>query len=372
MKVNFFAPINDLGFGIHSYNTIREFEKRGHQTTLVTPFNRIGFETPEVKRWLANQLKFEPNDPGIMIFNEEYLSQFCGNPRIGFPVFELETFTPVQIAMIKACDFVFTPTKWGQKILVQNGIPVYKTRIVNEGFDPEVFLDYHASDAEKAGEPFTFVHVGKFEARKGTLQMIECFFQALERETARLLLHIHNPFLTDYAPINELVNELGFTSVNGGSIWRRAGLSIHFSQPFERHSYVSNLYLRADCGLYPTRAEGWGLPILETLATGVPCVVGNWTGQTEYINADSYPEELLLVNPMRVLASDNMWFFGDRGHWNVPTDGQLMDAIRFAFMNARTIRKTLAWKETVAGFRQFTWERAALQLEVAIKDVCGL
>lgn len=371
MKVNFFAPINDLGYGIHSYNTIKEFEARGHGVTLVTPFGRVSRGGDNINRWLDARNHFDPNLPGIMIFNEEYLTQFCGRPRIGFPVFECEQFTPLQVAMIKTCDAVFTPSKWGASVL--HAHQIRNVHIVNEGFDPDLFPWMRVSKSEENDSPFTFVHVGKFEARKGTLQAIECFFTALEGEHARLIMHVHNPFLNDYAAIHELVSRLGFTTANNGATWRRAGLSIQFTQPVPDQKLISDLYLEADCGLFPTRAEGWGLPILECLASGVPCIVGSWTGQSEYVDAIAHDmDPFILKRPMRQDAADNIWFFGDRGKWNVPTDSEIVDRIRYAFANARTFRGTTRWQNTVAHMRKFTWARAAAQLEGSLLEVCGL
>ena len=51
---------------------------------------------------------------------------------------------------------------------------------------------------------------------------------------------------------------------------------------------LAPLYAVADCGIFPSRAEGWGLPIFECLASGVPVIAGSWTGQSEYLK--DYPD----------------------------------------------------------------------------------
>jgi glycosyltransferase involved in cell wall biosynthesis len=38
------------------------------------------------------------------------------------------------------------------------------------------------------------------------------------------------------------------------------------------------LYGGADAFVLPTRGEGWGLPILEAMAAGVPAIATNWSG----------------------------------------------------------------------------------------------
>lgn len=370
MRVNFFAPINTLGYGIHSFYTIRAFEARGHEVCLIPPMGQVRLNNPEVSRWLMAKEKFSAKDPSIMIFNEEWLSQFSGTPRIGFPVFEMEKFTPIQLQMMRSCDYLLTPTKWAKQVLRRNGFQ--NVFVVNEGIEPEIF-QYQPTPTGIKGDLFTFVHVGKFEERKGTLQTIRCFFKAIEKKDARLVMHINNPFLKNYAPVAELLESFGFCSTNNGETWRRMGLVVHFILQkinYYGHDAIARLYAGADCGIFPSKAEGWGLPILECLATGVPAIVGNWTGQSEYLEGSGYPESFLIKSPIQQIAQDDQWFrAGDRGYWHVPMNEELVSLIRHAFENARSIRAGDAWRKSVNHFREFTWDNAAAQLESAITQI---
>lgn len=367
MKINFFAPMNQLGYGIHAYNLLRAFESRGNHVTLVPPFGQVSFSDEHIERWMKGQTTFEKNSPGVMIFHEEYLSQFVGSPRIGFPVFEMEKFTDRQMAMMETCDYLFTPSKWGEMVLKNNGFK--NVFVVNEGFDPNVFPIVFESESQKKDEPFTFIHVGKFEARKGTIQVIRAFFHALEDENARLLMHVDNPFVTDYSEIHSALVDLGFLSTNQGGTYRRMSLSVHFSNSTPTHSQIANLYQKADCGIFPTRAEGWGLPILEMMASGVPCIVGNWTGQSEYL--DAIDDGFQIRKFERQPARDSIWFDGSRGNWNVPDHNHIVELIKLAFVSSRGYRKSEAWRNSIQYLRGFTWNRAAEQLETAIKQTCG-
>ena len=35
--------------------------------------------------------------------------------------------------------------------------------------------------------------------------------------------------------------------------------------------------------IFPTRAEGWGLPLIEAIASGSPVITNFYSGQTEYL-----------------------------------------------------------------------------------------
>ena len=372
MKINFFAPINNLGYGQHSYGTIKAFEARGHKVCVVPPFGQVRFNNEHVDRWINAREHFDANNPGVMIFNEEFLTQFCGRPRIGFPVFETEKFIPFQLAGLRSCDYLMTPTQWGKSVLEANGLKnIY---VVNEGFDPEIFPWIKVSDSENKQDPFTFLHVGKFEERKGTLQIIRCFFKALENESARLVMHVDNPFTNDYSAIEKTMTELGFISTtpvgDNPLIYRRKSLAVIFSPAFENHFEVANLYQMADAAVFASRAEGWGLCLLESIVSGIPTIVGNWTGPTEYLS--NYYPELLTLKGVKEKAKDSTWFIGDRGDWTVPTNESLEVAIKIAFHRARDFRKTEEWKNHVAMARCYTWDHAAKMLEYALQQILGV
>jgi len=158
-----------------------------------------------------------------MIFDISFMTQFIGKPRIGICVFETELLNPVQLAAVRSLDHVLVVSEWARNVLrAQN---IHARAIIPEGFDPENYRPLGLMVNKP--DLFRFLHVGKFEERKGTLQTIRCFFHALEREDAELVMHVNNDFVNDYHEIEKMLDQLGFSSADNIS-FRRLGLKIIF------------------------------------------------------------------------------------------------------------------------------------------------
>jgi glycosyltransferase involved in cell wall biosynthesis len=115
--------------------------------------------------------------------------------------------------------------------------------------------------------------IGKFEERKGYRELLEAFKLAFDN-SPEVELVIKADYFLD--PENkkqqciQLINELGLTNVK--LIWGE----LTTVQLFE-------LYNFADVYVTATRAEGWGLPIIEAAATGLPIIAPFYSGPTEFL-----------------------------------------------------------------------------------------
>ena len=81
---------------------------------------------------------------------------------------------------------------------------------------------------------------------------------------------------------------------------------------------VYNIMSKTDCGIFPSRAEGWNLELLEMMACGKRVITTNYSAHTEFCNSDnSYLVEIDGLEP----AFDAKWFYG-HGNWAEITDLQ--------------------------------------------------
>jgi glycosyltransferase involved in cell wall biosynthesis len=138
--------------------------------------------------------------------------------------------------------------------------------------------------------PFRFLCVGKWEERKGIAGLARCFSTIFgSEEDVELLLHAHNPYLPGFA----MERTLAALGLGGGQ--RR---TIRPSMPLDAPALAA-LYRDCHAFVLPTRAEGWGLPILEAMASGLPTIATNYSAQQDYLNErNGFPVRVAAMVPV--------------------------------------------------------------------------
>ena len=75
---------------------------------------------------------------------------------------------------------------------------------------------------------------------------------------------------------------------------------------------------KVDCGVFPSRAEGWNLEALELMACGKNIIVTNYSAHTEFCNTEN---SMLVDIDDTEKAFDGIWFQGE-GNWAKIADKQ--------------------------------------------------
>jgi glycosyltransferase involved in cell wall biosynthesis len=131
-------------------------------------------------------------------------------------------------------------------------------------------------------------------------------------------------------------------------------------------------YQEADAFVLPTRAEGWGLPIIEALACGTPVVTTRYSGQSEFLSAVEgcfYPIDYTMA-PIRDPEFLRYWPGVDTlgGEWAEPDFASLSRGLRGVFENHPQWAVRARSASTIIR-REFSWSLAA---EKAILVLQGL
>ena len=195
--------------------------------------------------------------------------------KIGWTVWESTIIPDNWKNELNKLDQVWIPSKWGKNILITNGIDKDKIKVVPEGVNIEVFKRIKQLPENNITKlkGFKFLNIGKYEGRKNTDLLIRAFDEEFNKdEEVFLFLQSYNIFIPNFN-MNKIIDSMNL----------RNREKIYTISPVKNHNDLSVIYNSCDCFVYPSRAEGWGLPLIEALSCGMNVISCNNGGQSEYL-----------------------------------------------------------------------------------------
>jgi glycosyltransferase involved in cell wall biosynthesis len=241
-----------------------------------------------------------------------------------FPFFNrLRVFLFFSISIRQAAIVLVVSEYTRQAVLARYKLPTYSVQTVRNGpsFDREV---YKAPCVP--AKPLYILTVGRIEARKNVPMLVEAFRKA---EVPELRLVVVGAF------------DLGFEYVfpEDSRIEIRAGVS---------DEDLITLYRGASLFVYPSAAEGFGLPLLDALLFGLPTISSDRTAMAEIGDGIA-----AMFDPTADGAADRLAML-IAGHFgghpvHAPSESQQRDLAE-----------------------RFSWDRAAVDLVAAIESINGL
>jgi glycosyltransferase involved in cell wall biosynthesis len=203
---------------------------------------------------------------------------------------------------------------------------------VSSSFTPEgPFLTYaNFQEAVRLSTGY-LLHTGGFHPRKNLLRLVDAYKLLRDRGITLPLVIAGGASPDRLQPVQAKIDELDLTS------------SVIFTGQVGEHE-LPILYRSATVVLYPSLYEGFGLPILEAMASGVPVVTSNCSSMAEVAG-----EAALLVDPENPEEIAN-------AAYQLLTDETLHQQYR---------------THGLARAKEFTWERTAQRTCAVYRKVGG-
>ncbi len=140
------------------------------------------------------------------------------------------------------------------------------------------------------GDPI-YLSIGGIEPRKNSLKLLEAFSQVLKTYPQAQLVIAGGDTLFDYKPYRqEFFDLVQHHEIAIGKSLILPGVISDQDLPV--------LYRCADALVFPSVKEGWGLVLLEAIASGLPVITSNIPPFTEFLDH----ETALLVDPHSIDA----------------------------------------------------------------------
>lgn len=180
--------------------------------------------------------------------------------KICYTMFESDRIPDSWVPQLKQYDLVLVPTKWNRDVFAKSGI---KAEVVPLGYNDDVFKPYKRPKRKI----FTFLNYESFTIRKGWHELFEAFKLAFRpSEPVRIIF-------------KTTAKSKGYTIVS-----LREYPNMEVINEIYTPEQMNDLLKQADCLIFPSRGEGFGLPPLEAMATGIPVITPNAHGISEYFD----------------------------------------------------------------------------------------
>jgi len=104
---------------------------------------------------------------------------------------------------------------------------------------------------------------------------------------------------------------------------------------------IDEFYSKIDAFVFPTRGEGFGLPPLEAMATGLPTICTNFSGCEEFMDDEvSYPLDYKLIDVPNSHGGGYPPDLQAEGQqWAEPDFNQLVDQMKYMYENREEANK---------------------------------
>lgn len=343
MKIRLIGVRNHLGVGVHYSNISDALKKINGIGHLVEEINSTSIE-----EMTAAANSSQPEDVNICFSSMDLQNHFRGT-IVQWIVFESTRVPEIVMPTMLAADLVWVPSSWGKNTLIANGLPAEQCELLQEGVDTNV---YHPWYPVPETMPLKFLTVGKYEQRKSHMETLLAWKQAFGNDSGVELTIKTNHFVNvegKKASLNEFIESLELTNVK--VIWD--------SQSVDN---MVNLYRRHHVFVLPTKGEGWGLPLIEAAASGMPIVTTMYSAQTQFL----YPIKSSVI-PVAydlgdITCAEFQHFYptSDQryGQWAIPRVESIVQALLQARNNYVALKQQ-AQQNALTIRRDFDWARSA-------------
>ena len=125
---------------------------------------------------------------------------------------------------------------------------------------------------------------------------------------------------------------------------------------------MAGLYQQSDVFVLPSKGEGWGLPLIEAAATGLPIITTMYSGQTEFLQPIVSSVVAVEYDMMPIACAEYQLFYpttdGDWGSWAQPRIDSIRQALRSSRLNYEALKaQALINSEIIR--RDFSWDQSA-------------
>ena len=218
------------------------------------------------------------------------LESLPGTPLAAVRPWDFGPYPPAWVDTAnQVCDQLWVHTRWVERQALESGVEPARVRLVPLGFDSSQIAPTGEAYELATGKRFHFLFVGATIHRKGIDVLIKAYTEEFSaRDDVCLVIKDHTG--------NVFYQEISYREQIEAASAGPEAPAIRYLDSFLSEAQLASLYRACDVGVFPYRAEGFGMPILEMVGSGRPVIVPDFGACLDYCR----PEHAFLVPARRI------------------------------------------------------------------------
>lgn len=261
-------------------------------------------------------------------------------------------------------DEVWAYTNFVKQCYVESGMPEQRVQVVPLGVDTVAFHPGVTPKKLATDKSFKFLFVGGTIARKGPDVLLSAYISAFHRQDDVCLV-IKDMGVNTFYRGHTMVDQIRELQANAD-----APEILYLTEDLSAEE-MPELYAACDCLVHPYRGEGFGLPIAEAMACGLPAIITGTGAALDFCD-DRFgyliPAEKGYMTGGSKRIDD--WETVDRPFWYEPDAVALAGQMRHVFAHPDEAREKGARAARHIAER-FTWAKAAEVAEDRLRVIAA-
>ncbi len=259
----------------------------------------------------------------------------------------------------KQVDEMWVPSNFVRNVFIDSGVPADRVYVIPSGIDPKIFNPNVQPYKLKTKKKFKFLFVGGTIFRKGIDILLKAYTETFN--SADDVCLVVKDFGGDSFYAGQTAKEKIKSYAKNKSL-----PEIEYIDSFLPEKEIAGLYKACNVLVHPYRGEGFGLPILESMACGTTPIVTNAGACLDFCNKDNS----ILVDAKKLLVEGNtigdMETVGNPYLYEVTLE-DLISKMKYAIEHTDHLAKL--GKQSAEDALKFSWENTSQKVKERIVEL---
>ncbi len=340
-----------MGYGVQSRHIMKALHYGGVRVAYKNAYDQQDDPTDDFLLDDIMKRTIRPDVTQVALCQADAFFPVAGRHTVGWTMLEVTGLPPTWVAGCNSMDEVWVPASFNVDTFRNSGVTV-PIHVMPLGVDVGYF--HPEITGFRPSTRFTFLSVFEWGERKAPEVLLRAFAEEFkDSEDVLLLLSVFNR--DPYVDVHQQIADLDLPPT--------APIVVMLNPKFHA-AQMGSLYRSADAFVLPSRGEGWGMPVLEAMACGLPTIATRWSGPADFLHDGiGYPLE-----PLRMVPAEARCPFYEGFEWADPDVEQLRSLMREVADDPEAARvKGLAAAAEVAA--NWTWDHVARKVKTRLTEI---